>query len=113
MATSSKAANAAKPRSKSETYQAIAEAAGLNRKQVAAVFDALAGLVKADLGKKGPGVFTVPGLLKIKRISKPAVKGGKTVPNPFKPGEMMVTKNKPARNVVKALALKNLKDMVK
>ena len=44
---------------------------------------------------------------------QPAVKGGKEVPNPFKRGEMMITKSKPARNVVKALPLKNLKDMVK
>jgi len=34
-------------------------------------------------------------------------------PNPFKPGEMMEVKAKPARNVVKAQPLKGLKDLVK
>jgi nucleoid DNA-binding protein len=109
MATNSNAA--AKSRTKSETYQAIAEASGLNRKQVAAVFDALTELVKTDLGKKGPGVFTLPGLLKIKRVTKPATKARKGI-NPFTKQEQ-IFKAKPARNVVKALALKNLKDMVK
>jgi hypothetical protein len=33
-------------------------------------------------------------------------------PNPFKPGEMIVTKDKPASNQIKAFALKGLKDMV-
>jgi hypothetical protein len=103
---------APKSRTKSETYQAIAAATGLSRKQVASVFDALIDLVGEEMGKKGPGVFTVPGLLKIKRIRKPATPA-KTMPNPFKPGEMMTVKAKPARSVVKALALKNLKEMAK
>jgi hypothetical protein len=107
-----KTATAPKGRTKTDTYLAIAAATGVSRKQVAAVFDALAQLVRDDLGKKGPGVFTIPGLLKIKRINKPATKP-RTMPNPFKPGEMMTVKAKPARNVVKAQALKNLKDMVK
>jgi nucleoid DNA-binding protein len=111
MAKNNNGANTAKARSKSETYQAIAESAGLNRKQVAAVFDALTNLIKNDLGKKGPGVFTLPGLLKIKRITKPATKARMGI-NPFTKQEQMF-KAKPARNVVKALALKNLKDMVK
>jgi nucleoid DNA-binding protein len=102
----------AKARTKSETYQYLAEKTGLSRKQVAAVFDELTNLVQEELGKKGPGVFTLPGLLKIKRVNKPATKT-RTIPNPFKPGEMMTVKGKPPRNVVKALALKNLKEMVK
>ena len=112
MATNNKVAAPGKARTKSETYQSIAEATGLSRKEIAAVFDHLAQLVKADMGKKGPGVFTLPGLLKIKRVNKPATKT-RTIPNPFKHGEMMTVKGKPARNVVKAQALKSLKDMVK
>jgi nucleoid DNA-binding protein len=102
----------AKARTKSETYHAIATKTGLTRKQVAAVFDELIELIQADLGKKGPGVFTLPGMLKIKRVSKPATKT-RTIPNPFRPGEMMTVKGKPARNVVKAQPLKSLKEMVK
>jgi nucleoid DNA-binding protein len=101
----------AKPQSKSQTYTDLAEATGLSRKQVGEVFDALATLIHRELGKKGPGVFTVPGLLKLKKIVKPATKEA-TRPNPFKPGEMMVVKAKPARNLVKAQPLKSLKEMI-
>ncbi len=101
-----------KSRTKSETYQALAVATGLTRKEVAAVLDGLAQIIREELSKKGPGIFTLPGLLKIKRISKPATKT-RTIPNPFKPGEMMTVKGKPARNVVKAQPLKSLKEMVK
>src|SRR6516225_5712350 len=100
-----------KARTKSEIYQTIATATELTRKQVAAVFDEMAKLIHNDVGTKGPGVFTLAGLLKIKRISKPATQT-RTIPNPFKPGEMMTVQGKPARNVVKAQALKSLKEMV-
>ena len=111
MADNKKAGTKGKAQSKTETYNALAESTGLNRKQIAQVFDALSQLIQRELGKKGPGVFTVPGLLKLKRITKPATKAG-TRPNPFKPGEMMDVKAKPARNVVKAQPLKSLKEMI-
>jgi Bacterial DNA-binding protein len=111
MADNKKAATAGKPQSKSQTYADLADKTGLSRKQVAQFFDALGNLIQRELGKKGPGVFTVPGLLKLKRITKPATKAT-TKPNPFKPGEMMEVKAKPARNLVKAQALKNLKEMI-
>lgn len=101
----------AKAATKSETFQAISNATGLNRKQIASLFEELGNLIKRDLGKKGPGVFTIPGLLKLKRISKPATKARKGI-NPFTKQEQLF-KAKPARNVVKALPLKNLKEMVK
>ena len=99
-----------KARSKSEVYGELASASDLTRKQIACLFDDLASLIKADLGKKGPGIFTVPGLMKIKVVRKPATKAREGV-NPFT-GETMMFKAKPARNVVKVLALKNLKGMV-
>ncbi len=98
-----------KARTKSEVYGNIAQTACLTRKQIAAVFDELAGLIKKDL--RGPGVFTVPGLMKITVIRKPATKAT-TRPDPFHPGQMMHVKAKPARKVVKVRALKNLKAMV-
>jgi hypothetical protein len=103
---------ARKPKPKSEVYQELANRTGLTRKQVSSVFDALGAVMQDELGKKGPGVFAIAGLLKIKRITKEATKA-RTMPNPFKPGEMMTVKAKPARNIVKAMALKNLKEMVK
>jgi nucleoid DNA-binding protein len=105
-----KKTTAAKARTKSEIFGEIAENADLSKKQVACVFDGLAGLIKKDIGKRGPGVFTVPGLMKIKVVRKPATKARKGI-NPFTKEEMMF-KAKPARNVVKVLALKNLKTMV-
>ena len=101
---------ATKPRTKSDTYRELADKTGLTRKQVVSVFDEMSGLLKKDLGKRGPGVFTVPGLLKVKVVRKPATKARKGI-NPFT-GQEMMFKAKPARNVVKALALKALKDMV-
>jgi len=101
-----------KPMSKSDIYANLADTTSLSRKQVAGVFDALGDLIKRELGKKGPGTFALPGLLKLQRITKPATKGGSR-PNPFKPGEMMEVKPKPARNVVKARPLKALKDSIK
>ena len=107
------AETAPKPMSKSAVYQELADKTKLTRKQVGEVFDALSGLIKAQLSKKGPGVFKVPGgLFKLKRQNVPARPKGKR-PNPFKPGEMMEVKAKPAHSKVKVLALKSLKDMIK
>jgi len=100
-----------KAATKSSIFQELATGTGLTRKQVAAVFDTLAKIIKRDLGKKGPGVFTVPGLLKLKLVRKEATKARKGI-NPFTKEEIMI-KAKPARNVVKALPLKSLKEMVK
>ena len=96
---------------KSEIYQHLSSKTGLSRKQVGAVFDELGSLIKNHLGKKGSGVFTVPGLLKLKRVTKPATKA-RMGRNPFT-GQEQLFKAKPARNVVKALPLKSLKEMVK
>jgi len=108
----SKTAKAGKPMTKSGVYQQLADKTGLTRKQVASVFEELGALIRSELGKKGPGVVAVGGLMKFKIKKRPATKAGKR-PNPFKPGEMMDVKARPARNDVKILALKNLKDMVK
>jgi nucleoid DNA-binding protein len=78
---------------------------------VSAVFEALAGEIKNALGKKGPGQFVVPGLMKLTLVVKPATKARKGI-NPFTKEET-VFKAKPARRVVKVRPLKNLKDMVK
>ena len=97
-------------RTKSQVFGELADMSDLTRRQVASVFDGLATMIKKDLGKRGPGIFTVPGLMKIKVVRKPATKARRGI-NPFT-GEEMMFKAKPARNVVKVLALKGLKDMV-
>lgn len=99
-----------KPLSKTEVINALSESSGLARKDVTAVITSLTDLIGKEIGKKGPQVFNVPGLLKITVITKPATKATQRA-NPFKPGEMMTVKAKPARKVVKIRALKALKDM--
>ena len=100
---------AAKPASKSEIVTRIAESTDLSRKQVKSVFDALADEIKSAVGRKGPGVFTVPGLMKVMVIQKPATKARKGI-NPFTKQEQ-VFKARPARKVIKVRPLKGLKDM--
>ena len=102
---------AKKAPSKSEVMNSIAEATGLSKKEIGAVFEALAGEIKKAVGKKGPGVFAIPGLVKVERKNVPARPARKGVPNPFKPGELMDTPAKPASTKIKVRALKNLKDM--
>ena len=100
-----------KAATKTEVYTALAEATGLTKKQIGSVLDALTAFLKSQLGKKGPGLFVLPGLLKVKRHMKPA-QAKRMGRNP-KTGEEMEIKAKPARTVVKVLALKGLKEMVK
>jgi nucleoid DNA-binding protein len=107
MATKGKATK--KPTTKTEMLSLIAEKTDLKRKDVSAVFDELAGMIKRDL-KSGPGVFNIYGLMKVKVVRKPATAARKGI-NPFTKEEVMF-KAKPARNVVKVLPLKSLKDMV-
>ena len=99
-----------KPRTKSEIYGCIAEETGLSRKEVAAVFESMSDIIRKDIGRRGPGTFTVPGLLKIRKHRKPATKR-RFGTNPFT-GEEQWFAAKPAKNVVKFTALKGLKEMV-
>ncbi len=87
----------------------LSESTELTKKQVAAVLDELKLVIEGHLKKNSAQTFTMPGLLKIKVTRKPATRARKGV-NPFT-GEEMMFKAKPARNVVKVLPLKALKDM--
>jgi nucleoid DNA-binding protein len=101
-----------KPPTKTEIMTSIADATGLTKKDVAAVFEALQAEVKKNLGSRGSGSFTIPGMLKIEKKRVPARKAKKGVPNPFKPGELMDVAAKPAYNKIRVRPLKSLKDMV-
>jgi nucleoid DNA-binding protein len=98
-----------KAMSKSEIFAALSESTGLSKAQVSSLFDSLATLVGKNIGPGGPGIFTVPGLLKVKVVRKPATPA-RTGINPFTKQETTF-KAKPARNVVKLQALKPLKAM--
>jgi nucleoid DNA-binding protein len=95
---------------KGEIFTKLASKCGLTKKQVSTVFEAMTEMIGGELGKKGPGVFVVPGLLKLKVVRKEATKAKQGI-NPFTKAPM-IYKAKPARNVVKALPLKTLKEMV-
>ena len=103
--------NKAKAATKSAMFSTLADKTGLSRKQVGLVFDALTDFIRSQVGKKGPGIVTLPGLLKIKRVEKAATpeRPGR---NPAT-GEPMIIKAKPKRTVVRSLPLKALKEMVK
>ena len=96
---------------KTQILNEIADNTGLSRKEVTAVLDELSIVIERHIKKRSIGEFTLPGLLKIKTVKKPAQKARKNVPNPFRPGETMDVAAKPASTKVKVLPLKKLKDM--
>ncbi len=104
MATDKKALN------KSQLATTLSEKTSMSKAQVNSVVTALDEVMRKELGKKGPGVFILPGLLKLTVTKKPATKArpGK---NPFTGAEITIAA-KPARNVVRARVLKGLKDAV-
>ena len=93
---------------KSEILTQISKDTGLSRKQVGGVFDSLGGVIKKSL--RANSLFTMPGLLKMKVVKKPATKAREGV-NPFT-GEKMMFKAKPASKKVRVMPLKSLKGMV-
>jgi nucleoid DNA-binding protein len=92
--------------SKTELIEAIANQAGLEKKQVNAVLDALNDVVYREL--RAENEVVLPGLLKLTAVTKPAVPEREGI-NPFTK-EPTVFKAKPARKVIKPRPLKALKD---
>ena len=90
----------------------LADKTELSKKQVQSVLDELSDLIQRHVKKGSAGEFTMPGLLKIKTVIKPARKARKGVPNPFKPGELMDIAAKPKSTKIKVLPLKGLKEFV-
>ena len=74
------------------------------------MLDELGIVIERHLKKRAVGEFTLPGLLKIKSVNRPARPARKNVPNPFKPWEVMDVARKPATTRVKVLPLKKLKE---
>lgn len=100
-----------KPKPKTAILADLSEKSGVSKKEVTAVLDALEALIAAELGKKGPGIFTLPGQFKImvKTKKKQDARVGR---NP-QTGEPVQIPAKPARKVVRVTPLKKLKDLVK
>lgn len=107
--TQAKAPKKAKALTKTQIVCTLAERTELSRKEVTAVVDGLCEMIKASLGPKGEGAFTLPGLLRVEKKRVAAKPARKNVPNPFRPGEFHDVPAKPAHDTVKVRALKALK----
>jgi nucleoid DNA-binding protein len=102
---------AKKAPSKTEVISNIAAATGLAKKDVANVIEALAVEIKKSLSARGPGLFAIPGLVKIEKKKVPARPAQKNWLNPF----TKQLEDRPAKAAsvkVRVRALKNLKGMV-
>jgi nucleoid DNA-binding protein len=93
---------------KSQIVATLAENTGLSKKQVGSVMEEYDALIERSIKKRSVGEFTLPGMLKITTVSKPAKKARKGI-NPFT-GEETMFKAKPASIAVKVRPLKKLKE---
>ena len=93
---------------KSQILASISDSTGLTKKQVGSVMAELEALIERSIKKRSVGEFTVPGLMKVTTVKKPAKKARKGI-NPFT-GEATVFKAKPASIAVKVRPLKKLKE---
>ena len=104
-----KAAPAIKQKmTKSQIVASLADSTGLTKKQVNAVMDDYEVLIERSIKKRSIGEFTIPGMMKVTTVKKPARKARKGI-NPFT-GEATVFKAKPASIAVKVRPLKKLKE---
>ena len=87
----------------------LAESTGLTKTQIVSLFDELATLIKKELGEEEAGTINISNLLKIKVVRKPATPEHKGI-NPFTKEET-IFKAKPAKNVVKLVPLRGLKEL--
>lgn len=100
----------AKRMTKAQIVGELSEKTGLAKKDVANVFEQLRELVKKELGRRGPGEFVIPDLLKLK-VKKVAAKPKRKGIDPFTKQEKEFPA-KPASKKVRATPLKKLKDLV-
>jgi nucleoid DNA-binding protein len=96
----------AKPMSKGAVSQALATEHGLKTSVCSKVISSFAAVAAQDVKKTG--VFTVPGLCRIKTRVKPATKAGKRMMF----GKEVVVKAKAAKTVVKAFPVAALKQQI-
>jgi nucleoid DNA-binding protein len=101
-----------KPMTEAEIIRSLAEAASLAKKDIVCVFEILREMIHKQMGKRGSGEIKIPKLgIKVRRIKKPATKA-RMGRNPLT-GEQVMIAAKPARQVIKASALKSLRDLLK
>jgi nucleoid DNA-binding protein len=104
-----KAKKSASGLTKSQLVTELATKTGLTKKQVEDVYSTLSAVIQREL--RSTGVITaIPGLLKIKKVDKPA-RAARMGRNP-KTGEQIMISAKPASKSVRVTTLKSLKEMV-
>jgi nucleoid DNA-binding protein len=109
VAAPAKKASALKAKlTKSQIVASISDSTGLTKKQVGSVMAEIESLMERSIKKRAVGEFTLPGLMKVTTVKKPAKKARKGI-NPFT-GEATVFKAKPASIAVKVRPLKKLKE---
>merc|ERR1719152_496240 len=91
---------------KSGLAAALGEASGVKSSVANKMLGEVVAIATAEVKKNG--IFTLPGLCRIKTRVKPATKAGKR--EIF--GKMTVVKAKPAKTVVKAFAVSQLKKAI-
>merc|ERR1712118_408381 len=91
------------PMKKGALLEAIATECELKRKQASQILESLGQIATEQV--KSNGVFTIPGLARIKTRRKPATKAGKRMMF----GKEVLVAAKPAKTVVKAFAVAALK----
>ena len=92
---------------KTQLLDALSESTGLNKKDVASVLDQAGVVIERHVKRRAGGTFTLPGLLKIKVVRKPATKARKMI-SPFT-GQEITVAAKPASRAVKVQPLSGLK----
>jgi nucleoid DNA-binding protein len=100
----------AKKLTKTGILNEISQNTDLTRAQVSSVLDELETLIERHIKKRGAGEFTLPGLLKIRSVKRPATK--KRMGRNPATGEEIEIGPKPASIRVRVTALKRLKEMV-
>lgn len=96
--------------SKAAVLSHLARETGLTRGQVEGVLDQLELLINRHIKKRAVGEFSLPGLLKIRSVKRPATK--KRMGHNPKTGERIEIPAKPAENRVRITPLKRMKEMV-
>ena len=99
-----------KAMTKTQLLASLSESTGLPKREVSAVLDELGLVIERHIKKRAVGTFTLPGLLRIARVRKPARKA-RTMISP-RTGEEIDVAAKPASMAVKVRPLAGLKRMV-
>ena len=93
--------------SKSQMFEALAVDSGVPKSEVKKVWGSLERLIEASICERGYGQFTLPGLMKVTTVLRPAIKARRGI-NPFTKEEIWF-KAKPATTGVRISALKKMK----